>query len=371
MMKPTAKSMTMTKAITSLAAAALVAAGCATTAAREGASASFRARQAFTVTPPAGAGTVRCWFSMPQDDPDQEVSVVQIASPHPYRVVPDDQGNWFVFVEAKGPDLAPFEVVEEFSLVRHEVRSHPDAAKTRPMTEAETAAMAPFLGANAQIPVNDEYRKLAREITGGDRNPVSASRKIFDWTLRNVDYWVKHPDRLKASPVGSADYCLSSKTGNCTDFHSLWTALARSSGIPTRMVYGSFFKKDLAGKEEDQSYHCWIEFWAPNLGWMVNDVAVADVFVGDFALDDANRTKVQLTTASGYNGADPAMVDYYFGNIDDRRVVWHRGRDLRMDPAAAAGPVNACPKAYVEADGKPLKDKEGWTRKLTFTEDAR
>jgi len=214
--------------------------------------------------------------------------------------------------------------------------------------------------------VTDEYRKLAASITGGETNPVRKARLLYDWTLGNVDYWVKHPDRLKASPVGSADYCLSSRTGNCTDFHSLWTALARSSGIPTRMVYGSFFKKANDGKDADQSYHCWIEFWAPGIGWTVQDVAVADLFVGDFVLDDANREKVILTTAAGYEGGDPAMVEYYFGSIDDRRVVWHRGRDLVLEGASA--PVNALPKAWVEADGKALAEKTGWTRKLTFRE---
>jgi transglutaminase-like putative cysteine protease len=281
--------------------------------------------------------------------------------------VADDQGNWFLFVEAKGPNLKPFEVVEEFTVARQEVKTAPDAAKSRPMNDAEKAAMAPYLAGNTHVPVDEKWKKLAAEITGGDQNPVSASRKLYDWTLKNVEYWVKYPDKMKASPVGSAEYCLDNKTGNCTDFHSLWTALARSHGIPTRMVYGSFFKKSLDGKDEDQSYHCWIEFWAPDQGWIVHDVAVADIFVGDFTLNEANTPKVKLTTADGYEKGDPKMVEYYFGNIDDRRVVWHRGRDLKLSNGAS-GTVNMLPKAWVEADGKPVKEKEGWTRKLTFTE---
>lgn len=358
----------MRRAVLVAAVALAAAPGCAATAARGGAEASFRARQEFTITPPAGTRSLRGWFSLPQNDPDQVVSAVSVACPHPHRVVPDDQGNWHLYVEAEGRELAPFEVVEEFTVTRREVVGRPDPARTRPLTAEETRAMAAHLGPHAHVPVDGEYRRLALEITGGDRNPVSAARKLYDWTLDNVEYWVKHPDRMKASPVGSAEYCLDSRTGNCTDFHSLWTALARGAGIPTRMVYGSFFKKDLAGKDADQSYHCWIEFWAPELGWIVHDVAVADLFVGDFALNDANREKVVLTTAAGYSGGDPAMVDYYFGSIDERRVVWHRGRDLRPDPAPAAGPLNMLPKAWVEADGKPLAEKAGWTRRLTFEE---
>jgi hypothetical protein len=68
------------------------------------------------------------------------------------------------------------------------------------------------------------------------------------------------------------------------------------------------------------------------------------------------------------------MVEYYFGNIDERRVVWSIGRDLKLDPPQAGGPVNALPKAYVEVDGVPYPEKSAdgktvqWSRKLTYTE---
>jgi hypothetical protein len=39
-------------------------------------------------------------------------------------------------------------------------------------------------------------------------------------------------------------------------------------------------------------------------------------------------------------GFDNSKIDYYFGNIDDRRVVWSMGRDLMMQPAQDDGPVN-------------------------------
>ena len=58
----------------------------------------------------------------------------------------------------------------------------------------------------------------------------------------------------------------------------------------------------------------------------------------------------------------------YIGNLDEQRVTWSRGRDLILSPKPSAGPVNALAKAYVEIDGKPLAEKEGWARKLTFRE---
>jgi hypothetical protein len=194
---------------------------------------------------------------------------------------------------------------------------------------------------------------------------IMTNSKLYDWTLDNIDYWVKDPDHLKASSVGSTEYCLRTKTGNCTDFHSLYTSLARSAGLPSRIVYGSLLKPTLNGMDVDASYHCWVQVYVPNLDWLTLDVAVADIYVSGVEVNEKNAKLMELTTAMGYKGADRKMVDYYFGNLDERRVVWSVGRDLQMEPAQAAGPVNALPKMYMEVDGKAYSD---WERKFTYKE---
>lgn len=330
--------------------------------------AAFRVRQELTITVPEGAGKLRIWFAYPQEDPAQRVGEMTIEAPYPHRLTTDSEGNRVLYLEVTDPAAGEFSIVEQFRLDRRETLSGVDAAKTRPISDRDRGTMQKFLHADANVVIDDQIRSLARQIVGGETNPVEAARKIYDWELANIDYWVKDPENKKASPVGSTAYCLSTKTGNCTDFHSLWTSLARASGIPTRMVYGSFLKAELNGADRDQSYHCWPEFWVPELGWIPHDVAVADIFVGDFPLTETNAEKVRLTTADGYTEGDPAKVDYYFGNLDERRVTWSRGRDLVLDPRQDGGPVNALAKAYVEVDGKPGEEKVVWTRKLTYQE---
>lgn len=329
--------------------------------------ASFEARQEFTITPAEGAKKVRAWLTMPQADPNQTVTSFKIDAPFPTRIEKDSEGNTFVYLEVANPPKE-IKVVETFSLTRREERSGVDAAKTRPITEAERKKYAKYLGANENVVINDDIRALAAQIVGDEKNPVREARKLYDWTLNNVDYWVKYPEKFKASGIGSTSYCLKERTGNCTDFHSLWASLARASGIPTQIVYGSFFKKELDGKDADQSYHCWPEFYVPSFGWVPHDVAIADIYMGDFPTTPANDEKVRLTTGTGYTGADLAKVNYYFGNIDERRVTWSRGRDLTLSPKQDGGPVNAIAKAYVEVDGQIIGDGKGWTRKLTFSE---
>ena len=324
---------------------------------------SFQIRNVLTVQVPKDAHRVRVWFAVPNDDGYSVITNFKVASPYPVSYDHDSWGNRVGYLEASGSIEPTITITETFDLSRSEIRNSVDPSKTRPLTDAEREALARYLLPTTYVVVNDRVKKLSASIVGGETNPIIAARKLYDWTLQNVDYWVKDPDHLKASLVGSTDYCLITKTGNCTDFHSLFASLAMASGIPVRMVYGSLLKPTLNGVQVDASYHCWIEFYAPNYGWLPLDVSLANIYGKEFPLTDKNEKLVELTTATGYHGLDTSKVDYYFGNLDDRRVVWSMGRDLMMQPPQDDGPVNALTKMYVEVNGKQYTN---WTREFTY-----
>ena len=331
--------------------------------------ASFELRNEIKVKVPEGAQRLRVWVALPQDnDPSQQVRDLKIEAPYAYRIERDSEGSRVLYLEAANPKDKELTIVGTFGLTRREIRDQVDASKARPLTDADRARFAKYLEANKHVVIDSEIKKLADEIVGNETNPVLAARKLYDWVLENVEYWVKDPKNKKASPVGSTSYCLTFRTGNCTDFESLWASLARARGIPTQIVYGSFLKPDLRAQDQDQSYHCWAEFYAPGLGWVHHDVAVADLYHGDFPVNADNERLLRLTVADGVFGNDPAKVNYYFGNLDERRVVWSRNRDLTLTPRQDGEPVNALPKAYVEVDGKVHPEGTGWTRKLTYRE---
>jgi len=325
--------------------------------------AAFRLKNVLTVKVPQGAQTVRVWFAVPQEDAFSVITKFNAASDYPVHYDWDSWGNKVGYLEVYAPAQPQITITETFDLKRTEMKNMVDARQTRPLTDSERSALALYLHPTTYVVVNDDIRKFAAQIVGEEKNPVLQARKIYDWTLQNIDYWVKDPDHLKASAVGSTEYCLRTKTGNCTDFHSLFASLSMAAGLPTRMIYGSLMKPTLDGIEVDASYHCWIEFYAPNLGWIPLDVSLANIYGKEFPLTDKNKKLVELTTATGYHGLDPSKVDYYFGNIDDRRVVWSVGRDLIMQPPESDGPVNSLPKMYVEVDGKQFTD---WTREFTY-----
>src|SRR5215510_3446129 len=282
--------------------------------------ASFDISNAFTIKVPEGAKRVRVWFAVPQGDSESEIRALKVEAPYPIRYGTDSSGNRMGYLEVNAPQEKQIAFRETFTLTRTEIRKAVDPAATRALTAQERADLGKYLQPSTYVLVNDEIKALANQIVGGEQNPVLAARKIYDWTLHNIDYWVKDPERLKPS---------------------------------------------LNGLDVDASYHCWIQFYAPNLDWVTLDVSVADIYMGDFPLTEKNQKLVELTTAVGYRGADATMVDYYFGNLDERRVVWSIGRDLQLDPPQEDGPVNALHKMYVEVDGKQYTD---WTRQFTYRE---
>jgi transglutaminase-like putative cysteine protease len=260
--------------------------------------ASFHITNVFTVKVPKGARTVRVWFAVPQEDAYSTIRNFSVAGDYSVRYDRDSWGNRVGYVDIQNPAQEQVTLKEEFDLTRTEVRNAINPADTRPLTDQERTALAAYLQPATHVIVNDDIKKLAASITGGETNPVLAARKLYDWTYKNVNYWVKDPDHLKASPVGSTEYCLRTKTGNCTDFHSLFASLAISSGIPTRMVYGSLLKPTLNGMEVDASYHCWIQFFAPRLGWLPLDASLANIYAEEIPLTDKNKKLVELTTSA-------------------------------------------------------------------------
>src|SRR5262249_55908593 len=111
------------------------------------------------------------------------------------------------------PKEKELKTVTSFLLTRSEVRSGVDAKKAKPISEADRVRLAHYLQPNKHVIIDGDIRTLALQIVGNEQNPVLAARKLYDWLLENVEYWVKDPKNKKASPVGSTTYCLTFRRG--------------------------------------------------------------------------------------------------------------------------------------------------------------
>jgi len=82
---------------------------------------------------------------------------------------------------------------------------------------------------------------------------------------------------------------------------------------------------------EIPGYHCWAEFYLADVGWVPVDASEAHKF--------------------------PAKREAFFGGLDENRIAFTIGRDIRI-PQASAGPVNSSIYPHVEVDGRPFPNVE-------------
>src|SRR6185295_110105 len=125
-----------------------------------------------------------------------------------------------------------------------------------------------YLRASPFIQTDDpRLQKAARDIVGDRTDPWDQAQAICRWV---------HDNLTKRLAVGlpSAVDVLMSKSGDCHEHTVLFTGLARSIGIPTRMLAG------LVYFDGQLYYHAWPEVWVggwvpvdPTLGQPVADAA--------------------------------------------------------------------------------------------------
>ena len=318
---------------------------------RYGETRTFQAVDRFEITemPPVAKG-MRAWFELPlENEPAQRISDLKIESSLPYQVTQEPgTGNRFLYLEVPPTAPLPVVVTVSFKNTRREI----SGTNGEVYHEEE---LRHYVEEDPFVIVNPQIREMAAKAVEGKAALDEKAKALYDVVMGYMEYWVKDKESLKASGKGLTTWALEKKTGNCTEFHALYGSCCKALGIPSRTVFGSMYRKGLDGKNEDQSYHCWLEYWDPQQGWVPIDVAFGDLFEkpGDFARGNAELFGI------------PNDKDYYFQKIDARRVTFSRGRNVNLVPKQHGDPLPFFVKGYVEADGKEHK---GWTRTLTYHE---
>ncbi len=172
-------------------------------------------------------------------------------------------------------------------------RTGTEKAITLPVKEPEFAA---DLKATAEFPANDEnVKKQASEIAGDDRDAWSVARKLADWTHQNLE-WKK---------VNNADpaLTLATREADCSEFSALFVAMARSLGLPARIVSGLAYGGDSFGG------HAWVEVWVGR--WIELDPTWGTHFV--------DATHIRNTSGALVTSAALNLIE--FEVLEGRRTV--------------------------------------------------
>jgi len=270
-------------------------------------------------------GDARLWIPLAKTDAFQTVANEEISIPIKWEKVQDrDYGNDICVLHPQSADSG--KTIElRYRVVRREKSAYP----------ANGEDPARYLRPEKLVPINETFKTLAEQAIAGKEDDLERAKALYDHVLGRMRY-----DKSGTGwGRGDAVYACDARTGNCSDFHAYFIALARSIGIPARFAIGATIPAD---KDEGaiEGYHCWAEFFAGGR-WVPVDIS------------------------EGWK--NPKLADYYFGHNPANRFELTKGRDLIVDPAPATGAINFLAYPLLEIDGKIVKTETSFSFRRTRT----
>jgi len=276
---------------------------------------------------PLSARVVDLWLPIAQNCDGQRVSRVTVCYPQGGRVATEPKyGNriWHKrftapFTKDLHGGVLGAEIVFELQrteIVVLEAKALAPLPKVAPKVKT-------YLQENRLIPISSApLESIARDLRLAGEPPIRAARRIYDWLIAEFTY------NYKAAGAGRGDvrWACDAKTGDCSDYHSMFIALCRGQGIQADHEFGFPIRtRDRAGKLG--SWHCWARFYIEGAGWIPVDASEVD--------------------------KHPELRDYNFGSLTADLMKFTHGRDVTLIPPQAGPPLNCFIDPYAEVDGKP------------------
>jgi len=234
-------------------------------------------------------------------DGQEDVSVEEVSPPPTNEGTDPVFGNgmyfWQMGHEPKQGESISFKTL--FTLTAYETTTTVDPDKVQPYDQDAPRYTLYTRSERFIEATHPRIAEIADQVAGEETNPYLLARRFYDYVIDSANYQLLGEGLLGAQTLASTGQ------GECGDYAALFVALCRTKGIPARPVVGYWA---ISGIEQT---HVWAEFYLEALGWVPVDPTI---------------------------GQDqPDRRDYYFGNMDNQRVILNKGFNLPLDPA---GPDN-------------------------------
>lgn len=267
----------------------------------------------YRVKLPEIKGEAVVWIPLARTDAFQTVTNEDLSIPMQWEKVHDrDYANDICVLHPQPADSG--KTIElRYRVVRKEKTAYVDRG----------AEIARYLRPEKLVPANETFKTIALKATSDKKDDLERAKALYDHVVNRMHY-----DKSgTAWGRGDALYACDAGTGNCTDFHAYFIALARSVGIPARFAIGATIPAD-RNEGIIEGYHCWAEFFADG-HWVPVDISEA--------------------------WKNPKLAGYYFGHNPANRFELTKGRDLIVDPTPASGPINFLVYPLLEVNGQIVK----------------
>ena len=257
--------------------------------------------------------TVDIYIPLPAEHADQRILEQSLQSSIPgSRGLEIRHDNGYYRITRPAGSDAPISASLRWTVSRNTVHAGSEMA----LGDAQRAQ---FLAPNALVPVGHEVLEPILEdirLQRTDDSPAATARTIYDWVVDNVEY------KKVGTGWGNGDtfWACTERYGNCTDFHALFVALARSEGIPARFEIG-FPMPQTRQAGDIGGYHCWVQFYLPGEGWIPIDASEA--------------------------AKNPDKRELFYGTHPADRIHFTTGRDLVVSEASERDPLNYFIYGYI------------------------
>lgn len=294
---------------------------------------------------PDNSKDVRIWIPYPVSDENQTIEDVKIDGNYSFHGIYKEKEfrNSILYAEWKNPTGDRI-LTYTFKIRRKEVVKKEFPKIEPPFNEKDFAK---YLAPTSLSPTGGKAKEIAENITKGKKTTLAKARAIYDWIVDNM---YRDP-QIKGCGIGEVEKLLESLGGKCGDIHSVYVALAKSVGIPSREIFGIRIPKGIDG-DMTKAQHCWAEFYLPGYGWVT--------------IDPSDVRKIMLEKKLNL-GEEKEFREYYFGAVDENRISYGIGRDLILNPPQKDGKLNYFMYPYAEAEGKALDDLFGFNLGYTIT----
>jgi len=123
---------------------------------------------------------------------------------------------------------------------------------------------APFLRPNKFVNFDEDSKVVikAAELVTGKNTLTEMIASVYDFVISNFTYDTDFAQAVIAGGqkgyIPDLDEVFTRRKGICFDYAAVMTAMLRSQGIPTKMVFGY----------ADDVYHAWISVFSEETGWI-------------------------------------------------------------------------------------------------------
>lgn len=284
------------------------------------------------------------WLPYPLSDANQTITDVDIKSNGAKIGVESDPKAGAVYLHATWTKPAETPTLTmSFKLDSH----YSKKAELKETKDAFPSEVLKYLDATPSLPIDKGFCADASMEFLNKKTVLEKAQGIYRWVLENTfrDESVK-----EGCGLGLPERTISEKKGGgkCADISSVFVALARASGIPTRDVYGLRVDPAKSG-EITGNYHCWTEFYLPGTGWVMADPA-------DVRKKMLNENIEKVDDAKKW-------TEFFWAGDDLLRIALNRDtRETVLSEATAKAPLTYFMYPYAEIDGKVVD----WFSPKTF-----